>query len=314
MNILNGIVNLFRFDKTNWKAVALCLVAATVFWFFNALNKEHTATISFPIEFQYDQTVFIPAKALPQNILLNITGSGWDLLRKSLGFKTTPLLVTLGRPVETLKIPPATILPIAAAQLGETRINHVASDTLFVSIEPRKTKKIKLVTNTKQLRFKEGFGISSTIVILPDSVLAEGPSGTLTKIPDSIQLEFPSIIISENTKEELDISPPKEMITLSPNTAIVMFEVSKQETFRKKVKVVVLPSPPFRSQVMEDSVFVTFRMPSKLKNEMVKSAGLFAVINPRVAKPGITKIIPSIKGIPPFADVVLIDSVVVKKY
>jgi hypothetical protein len=315
VNILQGIVNLFRFDKTNWKAVTLCLVAATVFWFFNALNKEHTATISFPIEFQYDQAGFVPVKRLPENVRLNITGSGWDLLRKSLGFKVVPLSVPLDHPTEILKIPPANVLSLAAAQMGQTRVNHVASDTLILSIEPRKSKKVKLAVNQNQLRFELGFGRSSPIVILPDSVLVEGPSSILMKMPDSILLPFSSGRVSHNVKEELEITQPEgATIQITPHAASVMFEVSELIDVRRKLKVLVIPSPPFRSQASMDSISVTIRLPIKLGDDLVKKIATFAVIDLRALDTGVSTVAPSVKGISPFAEVVSMDSVTIRKY
>ena len=258
MNIFNGIVNLFRFDKTNWRAVALCLVAATVFWFFNALNKEHTATIAFPLEFQYNQSAFIPVRALPQKVFINITGSGWDLLRKSVGFKVQPLIVTLERPVETKKLPPASMLALAAAQMDQLKINHIASDTLMLSIDRRKTKRVKLFAMGSQFKFKPGFGLSSSIKISPDSVSLEGPLGVLNQIPDSAQVQFQDGLIEDNVNTNGEIIlPVSDGVTMDIEKANIRFSVSDLVEQSKKIKIVVFPSPPFRHQLFTDSVSST---------------------------------------------------------
>ena len=33
----------------------MCIVGATTFWFFNALNKSYTTTINYPINVQFDE-------------------------------------------------------------------------------------------------------------------------------------------------------------------------------------------------------------------------------------------------------------------
>jgi hypothetical protein len=314
VNILNGIVNLFRFDKTNWKAVALCLLAATVFWFFNALNKEHTATLRFPLQFQYNHAKFIPVQELPQHVLLNLTGSGWDLLRKSLGFKVAPLSIEISRPDQSLRITPSAINQAASSQLGQTKVNHVASDTLILSFEPRKNKKVKLVVGRNQLRFELGFGLSGAIAISPDSVLIEGPSSRVMKIPDSILLPLPLARLSNNFKRELEIpSFGVEQISVTPKSATITFEVSELTDIDKHIKVIVLPSPPFRYQASSDSVVVTIRVPANQGND-IRATQLFAVIDLRAMEPGIMKMIPSIKGLPANAIVVSADSITVRKY
>ena len=308
------IVNLFRFDRTNWKAVALCLVAATVFWFFNALNKEHTATISYPLEFKYDQSRFISLRNIPSHVSLNITGSGWDLLRKSLGFKIIPLQISLDKPSETQKIPPSTIFPLALAQLGQTKINHVASDTLVLQIEPRKTKKVKLTVSKRQLRFELGFGLSSAIKITPDSVIVEGPLSLIKNLSDTLVIPFPPGRISKNVKSEIDLSNNgKPAVTFSPAIATVSFAVDELKDVIKQVKVIVLPANPYRFQVSDDSVRLRLRLPASLRNT-VNQIGFVGLIDLREVEPGVHKVAPAIKGLPEFAELLIVDSVTIRKY
>ena len=315
MSFINGIVNLFRFDKTNWRAVALCLVAATVFWFFNALNKEHTATITFPVDFKYNESVFIPVKSLPKSVLINITGIGWDLLRKSIGFKVVPLQIALDRPSEIKKLPPGSILALATAQFDQLKINHVASDTLMVSIDRRQSKKVKLFVRKDQFRFDPEYGRSSIIRIEPDSVLLNGPTSTLNQIPDSIQIQLVDEVIDEDINTEGDVMLPiEDGVTIGIETARVRFRVSKLIVQIKKVKIVVFPAPPYRHQLSTDSVIVKFEIPGSLSDSLTYADNLFAVIDLRDYESGVTKTIPSIKGSVPFARVINTDSVTVRKY
>jgi hypothetical protein len=87
VSFVRSIFNFLRFNKKNWKAVVLCIFAATVFWFFNALNKNYSTNINFALAFEYDQDRFIPMKSLPSTVRMNVTGSGWDLFRRSLDLK-----------------------------------------------------------------------------------------------------------------------------------------------------------------------------------------------------------------------------------
>jgi hypothetical protein len=308
------IINLFRFDRTNWKAVALCLIAATVFWFFNALNKEHTATISYPLAFKYDQARFISVKNMPEQVSLNITGSGWDLLRKSLGFKIIPLQISLEKPSETQKIPPATILPLALAQLGQTKINHVASDTLFLQIESRRTKKVKLAVSRRQLRFELGFGLASAIKIIPDSAVVEGPVSLIKNLSDTLLIPFPPGRISQNIKTEIDLNTNgKPAVTVLPAMATVSFAVDELRDVTTQVKVVVLPAHPYQFQVSKDSVRLRLRLPASLRNS-VNQIGFVGLIDLRVIETGVRKVAPAIKGLPEFAELLAVDSVTIRKY
>jgi hypothetical protein len=71
MKVINSIFNVLRFNQRNWRAVVLCIFAATVFWFFNALNKTYTTNLRFPLSFDYDHENFVPVKALPRDVRIN---------------------------------------------------------------------------------------------------------------------------------------------------------------------------------------------------------------------------------------------------
>ena len=104
MRIIYNIFNILRFNRRNWKAVVLCIFTATVFWFFNALNKTYTTNISFPLSFDYDDDNFLPVGNLPANVRLNVTGNGWELFKRSTGVKLDPLQIPLERPGDVKKI------------------------------------------------------------------------------------------------------------------------------------------------------------------------------------------------------------------
>ena len=114
MNIFRVISNLFRFNRTNWKAVALCFFAALIFWLFSSLNKDHTTNIRFPLHFEFDNDRYVPV-AIPHHVSLNVSGNGWDLLRKSLGVRLPVLNVALDKPTDVSKIPGNTLLPLVSA-------------------------------------------------------------------------------------------------------------------------------------------------------------------------------------------------------
>mgnify|MGYP000489331719 CR=1 FL=1 len=136
MRVRNSIFRVLHFHRRNWKAIALCFFAATVFWFLNALNKTYTTNLRFPLTFEFDRQNFVPVKALPGEIRLNVTGNGWNLFRRSTGVKIPPLEIPLERPVETKKIVGSTLPAFFTNQLDGLEINYVLTDTIFVDLEP----------------------------------------------------------------------------------------------------------------------------------------------------------------------------------
>ena len=146
MSFIQSIFNLLRFNSRNWKAVGLCIFAATVFWFFNALNKNYTTNINLPLVFDFDRERYIPIRPLPEVVRFNVTGVGWNLFRRSVGLKFPPLVVPLPQPSDVKKIVGSTLPALVSNQPEGFAINFVLTDTLHVAIA-RKKKKVDKVTS-----------------------------------------------------------------------------------------------------------------------------------------------------------------------
>jgi hypothetical protein len=87
-------------SKTDYKAIVICLLAAIIFWIMNALNKEgYSEKISFPLQFSYNDSLYIPTQPLPEKISVNVSGNGWNLLRKAFALDITPIKYSISKPL-----------------------------------------------------------------------------------------------------------------------------------------------------------------------------------------------------------------------
>src|SRR5258708_39794935 len=118
MNIVRVIFNLLRFDRANWKAVVLCIFAAMVFWIFNAFNKEYSTNLRFPILFEFNGERYVPAEHFPKSVTLNVSGNGWDILRRRIGVKVPQVIIPLDRPAEIRKIVISALIPVISPQVA----------------------------------------------------------------------------------------------------------------------------------------------------------------------------------------------------
>ena len=83
------------------------------------LIKAIHSTIRFPLRFEYDNQRFVAVNPLPHQININVTGSGWELIRKTLGIKLPELVIPLERPLETRKIPASAINAFVDKSIGK---------------------------------------------------------------------------------------------------------------------------------------------------------------------------------------------------
>lgn len=229
----------------NWKVIVLCLIVATTFWFFNALNKSnYTTRIDYPFQITFDDSLYVPIKPLPTEIPIEVTGGGWDLLRKSFGFEMNPVVVPISNPVETRYILGTSLNSDLAERLGETRLNVVLKDTIMLNIERISERKLKLVVDTLRLSVAENFKVNNTISIEPDSILVTGPLSYVNALPDELMLDISQKNISENLVTEVSVgSLGSNLYTLSPSVVTVSIDLVEYGIFDQEVKLTLLNFP-----------------------------------------------------------------------
>jgi hypothetical protein len=244
MKPFRSILGIFRFNQKNWKAVVLCIFAATVFWFLNAFNKTYTTNLNFPLSFTYDHKNFVPVSTLPRQVRINVTGNGWDLFRRSTGIKVSPLEIPLERPGDTKKIVGSTLPSFFSNQLEGVEINYVLSDTIYIDLEPKSGRWIHVTLDSVDNNLKKGYGVSSKISIMPDTVFIEGPKRLIESFKQPISLELPYDNIDEHFMEDVEVRlPSSELIRRDPPTVAVMFNVEKMVTVRDSVRLVMVNIP-----------------------------------------------------------------------
>lgn len=313
MSLLNSIFSVLRFNRRNWKAVVLCIIAATVFWFFNALNKTYTTNINFPLSFEYDNENFVPVELLPPYIRLNVTGNGWDLFRRSTGVKIDPLEFPLERPAEVKKIVARQLLPVFSNQLTGLEINYVLNDTLYLDLEPKEGRWIKLAVDSIEFNLKGGYGLSSEIAIIPDSTFLVGPERIINKLKEPVILKIPQRNIDEHYIESIEVDLPyPQVITRQPPTVSVMFNVEEMVTIKDSISLEIENIPQTVSAVMNASkVPITFSMPESFVPDF-NIESVKAVLDLKNFVKGKATFLPQVKGLPSYSRVIRIDSVIVR--
>jgi hypothetical protein len=313
MRFIQSIFNLLRFNKRNWKAVSLCVFAATIFWFFNALNKNYTTNINLPLIFDYDHEKYIPIRPLPEAVRFNVTGVGWNLFRRSAGLKVVPLVVPLPQPSEIKKIVGSTLPTLITNQPEGFAINFVLTDTLHVAIEPKATRRISLKLDSPSILFKNGYGLTSDVKIVPDSISVEGPVKLIKSLPNPIFLKVPDRNIDETFSEDVEVKfLNDELIRRDPPTVSVAFEVDNFIEVQDSVRLKVVNPPKNSWPFIEGKEIVcTLAIPESIRRSF-SADSLRAVVDLRNIKKGENKVLPTIVGLPPFARVVKVDSIAIK--
>ncbi len=310
MGFIDSILNILRFNKRNWRPVVLCIFAATIFWFFNALNKTYTTNIRFPLAFDYNHENYLPLKPLPEEVRINVTGIGWNLFRRSSGIKVPPLTIPLDRPSEVKKIVGSTLPGFFSSQLDGLEINFVITDTIYLEFQPKARRWLKLGIDSIQKYIRRGYAIASELKIAPDSVFVEGPMSIITKIQEPANLRIPDRGIEEDYNQDVEvILTDGELIRRNPPTVTVSFAVERvlyrRDSIRLEIENFTSRSSPFFGV---KKIQGTFAIRESMFNEF-HADSIIAFIDLKGFKKGVIKVLPVVKGLPEYVKVVKIDSI-----
>lgn len=275
---INGIRN-------NWKVVLLSVLGAATFWFFNALNKNYDARITYPLNFSFDRDSVIVVQKLADEVKIDVSSGGWNLLRKTFWFNATPLEINLDNPTDIRYLTRSSLIPIISDQLDGLKLNYVVTDTLFINIEEKITKKLKVQVDSLRLPLEDGFRLTTPIKTTPDTVVVTGPKSIMNIMNLYIWTEFTSTSIDNDFDDEVSlVLPNKRLVSAAPDEVTVKFDVERFVDGEISITPESLNFPVDSSAYLADSLIILkYVIPrSKSKDVLVSDFNVtadFAMLN-----------------------------------
>lgn len=211
------------------RTLILSLVAATIIWLFNELNKDgYTLRVPYPVKISYNDSLYIPIHPLPQSANAIIKGSGWTLLRKSIAFTVPPVAYVIENPLATSSINTSALAAAMNEQVKDVDITHVELDKNRIDFEERVVKTSILKVDSLGLNLFPKFVVSSLINLRPNKVTFDGPASLVNDIADTLIVKVPAQKIRGNYDEELPIRYPQSpLLKTSAERVFVSFEVAE---------------------------------------------------------------------------------------
>ena len=261
----------FNFDKftNNWKVVLFSIMGAATFWLFRALNKSHSALISYPIEFVFNVDSTVVMNPLPTTIKIDVSSGGWNLFRRTLIFSIDPIQVELDNPSEVNFLTQSFLSPIVEDQLKGLTINYIVTDTLFLSIERKITKRMILKVDSLSLPLEEDYQLMSNITIQPDHVVLIGPKSIINSFESDFYITLDENNIDEDFNGRVEVPIVfEDLIQSDPSEVNVSFEVNKFKNVKIGVPIILQNFPSNRVTTLLDSIVnVTYRVKESFKED-----------------------------------------------
>ena len=295
---------LFPVKKGNLKVVTLCVVAATTFWFFSALNKpDYTTQIDYPITFTYRTDSTYLLSQLPESITLQVNGGGWNLVRKTLLVNAQPMEITLEEPTTTKYITGQSLAEEIERVLGDVRLEYIVTDTLYIDIDSMLEKQAVVALDSTQISLEEDYWLTSPVAISPRIVTLRGPTSVISQAADTLTISLPDQEIDENYEATVPLSYVNTMVEVLPKEANVQFSVAAFVPLNKRVPLTRLNFPRDSSvYVTQEQVNVSFWMREALvEDNPIDSARFKVVANFYNINPRDSTLMPIVSTRPDFA-------------
>jgi len=238
--------------------VVLCVAAATTFWVLNALNKDNYSTIvDYPIQWEYDQKNYIPVKSLPNNIQIEISGNGWDLLRKYFNISGAPYLIQLISPAEKKYVLTADLKRSLGEFITPTQLRNVIGDTIHYQIDRIVTKTFRPVLDTLGYSLDKNIALDGKVNFIPDQLEITGPSSVLEAFNGKYPVALNASKINSNFSGKVALTVDEslaQLIQLKQKEIQVSFSVLTYLEGNKRLKIKKLNFPNTVSLTNEELV------------------------------------------------------------
>jgi YbbR domain-containing protein len=216
-------------SKTDIKAIFISLLAAIIFWIMNALNKDgYSQRMSFPLQFSYNDSLYIPTQPLPEKISVNVSGNGWSLLRKAFALDITPVKYSVEKPLKTKYLNTGSLADSLSEYIKDVKINYVVADRFDLEFDRKVSKQFTVRVDSASIPLKERYVISSLINVNPRIVTLEGPESVLQGMGSVIYVKIPGKRLQDNFDDEIKLPiSQNSLIKPSKDRVAVSFEVSE---------------------------------------------------------------------------------------
>ncbi len=255
----------------------ICLVIATVFWFLNALNKQYTVDLRFPVKYTNLPKNKILANSPPDEFTLKVNSWGFTILRHKLSMAFSPLVFNVNEftagqmensPNSQFRVATRQYINRLSSQVSnELKIIDIQPDSLHFNFDRLVSKKVK-VKPVVSYTLKKQYYVEGPITTEPDSVLISGAESIL----DTIQfVQTKAQQFKELDKNVLRNVPLESSDAYQTEPGRVMLQIPLEEFTEKQVIV------PIRVTDVPEQVNVKL-FPDKAKISFMVGLSHFSTI------------------------------------
>jgi len=250
---INKLPEYFKIEKLrNDKRVVvflICLLISTSLWFLNALSKDYSTTIAYPVKYVNPPSKQFLANEPPSKLELKIDAHGFTLLRYKLSLSFSPIILNLTNITKDLKpengiykVPASGLMRRIKAQVSnEISILEVQPETLEIILDSLRTKTVPVKPNV-EVKFKSQFNLQNPVKVIPSEVKITGPSSVIDTINELTSRVEKFEDLDAAVEKHVDILKPKGT-SISPEKVTLKIDVEKFTEKELKIPLIIRNRP-----------------------------------------------------------------------
>lgn len=298
--------------KENQQAMVflICVLIATALWFLNALGKDYTTTISYPVKYVNAPNQQFLANKPPARLELKVDAHGFTLLRHKLRFSFSPIILNLTSITKNMEsqngsyqVASSTLMRRIRGQVSnEIKITEVHPQLIPIILDSLKSKTVPVKADIKT-GFKPQFNLKAPIRLEPNQVEITGPSSVIDTI---FQLKTEAKNYTEldaSLEKSLEIIHP-EKTSLVPSETTLKIEVEKFTEKELKVPVIVKNKPDNVSIKLFPSEIKVSCLVGLSEFDNLKPEKFRAVVNYNSVKPNVRTLNVNIEKHPTYTQLI----------
>ncbi|AHW61476.1 hypothetical protein SAMN05444285_1437 [Draconibacterium orientale] len=227
----------------------ICVLIATVLWFLNALEKDYSTTIAYPVRYVSPPNHQFLANKPPEKLDLKVDAHGFTLLRHKLNFSYSPIILNLTNITQNLEsdngtylVPTNTLNRRISSQISsEISLQQVNPDIIRIVLDSLKTKTVPVKANVS-INFKSQFNLKNQVQVKPSQVKITGPASVVDTVHFLSTTKKSFEEVDKTITRNIKLIHP-ETTTVVPAEVLLQIEVEKHTEKQVRLPIQVINKP-----------------------------------------------------------------------
>ena len=247
-----GFANLrSRIVNRNVAIFSFFLLLAFVFWFLNALSKEMTGRIKYPVRYTDFPKERALLNELPQELDLTLEGPGYSILKTRLSGNKPPVIIDVSDMNYTIVEDGSRFRffvltyglrdMIKRQMRAEFDISRINPDTITFEFDKLTRKRVPVIANV-DVSTQRQFMVNGDITCIPDSVFISGPESIIDTIDLLLTRQEKFVQLNQTHSATLMVeSIPKISISQKKVEVTIPVEQYTEAVFKLPIKLINVP-------------------------------------------------------------------------